>query len=446
MENVNFQCGSCGQLMAVAPSVLGQQVRCPHCQQVVLAPPTASLRVEPGGSPAGGLPAEPQLSIPNVSEVESIFTSPESNSDALFGGPPRGLVEMPPDPLPQPTMAPPLAQPPPVGPMDTTMSFAPPDPGPAGVDVPTDPDPAAFALGPGMASGEPASAAVDDDVLARAIPKPKIRPPKDKGGWIIALLIVPLISYSILATIAVIYLRFFQAPSTNQPHPLEMFPDLEGENPGVRPGKKGKVSLRFHDQLQEKDLPAHLRTTLGKAIQVGDVEVTPLSVEFRKIQFLTPGYKPQPSETACCLLNLLVKNLSANSAFHPLDPYFERRWAEVKGTSKAGMPFTYLTIGNQRYYGGPIRTEEREDRHDTIQGQNLERELQPGESFRTFVCTSPDDAVKEAVERTKQPMLWRVQVRRGLVQTPHRGEVAACAVVGIEFTRDQIQEGKPGLD
>jgi hypothetical protein len=223
-----------------------------------------------------------------------------------------------------------------------------------------------------------------------------------------------------------------------------MFPDIEGENPGVRPAK-GKLGKRFRDHL-EKDLPPQLRTTLGKAIQVGDLEVVPLSVSWRKINFVTPGYKPEPSETESLVLNLLLKNTSASSAFHPLDPYFERRWTLVPSASKADMPFTYLTVGKERFYGGPIRAEERKERRETIGGQNLDRELQPGESLKTFVCTSPDDAVKQAVEQTTQPMLWRVQIRRGLVQTPHRGEVPACAVVGIEFTRNQVHEGKPGVD
>ena len=37
MATVNFQCGHCAKLMAVNATFLGQQVRCPHCQQVVVA-------------------------------------------------------------------------------------------------------------------------------------------------------------------------------------------------------------------------------------------------------------------------------------------------------------------------------------------------------------------------------------------------------------------------
>src|SRR5262249_45950255 len=39
METVNFTCGHCGKLLAVSKQHLGQQVRCPHCQQGGVAPP-----------------------------------------------------------------------------------------------------------------------------------------------------------------------------------------------------------------------------------------------------------------------------------------------------------------------------------------------------------------------------------------------------------------------
>jgi hypothetical protein len=309
--------------------------------------------------------------------------------------------------------------------------------GPTSVDAPSEPDVAGFGLGAdGPTAADAAQAAVADNVLAQAIPRHQIRAPVDKGGWLIALLIVPLISYSILATIAVVYLRFFQQPASNQPHPLEMIPDMEGENPGVRPAKK-KVSINFHGR-PENDLPAHLRTGLNTPIRIGDIELTPLAVQFRTIDFLIPPSKPEPSANPSLVLSLRLVNRAKDVAFHPLDPFFERRWKEIKGESKVGMPFTYLAVGNQRFFGGPISVEEWEERHERIKGQNLERELQPGETQETFICTSPDDAVQQAVAKTTQPMLWRVQVRRGLVRTPNRGELPASAVVGVEFTRDEI--------
>ena len=352
MDTVNIRCGHCSQIMTVGANVLGQQVRCPHCQQVVLVPATITPVpvVAPSPAPAGPVSApapQPddqseitQISVPAVSEIESIFASPESNSDALFGGPPRGLVEMPPpDPLPPGPAEPP--SPPLLGSMEPTMTY---QVGTAarsgdGTEVTTEPDPSAFQIGPPLHSAEEAaSTEIDTEALARAIPKPQIRAPADRGGWLIALLVVPLISYSILATIAVVYLRFFHSAPTTQPHPLEMIPDIEGEKPGAKRVNK-EVSVKFHGR-QEKDLPAQLRTTLRKPIRIGDLEVTPVSVELRTIEFIVRGKDPVRSETPTLVLNLHLKNVSKDVAFHPLDPYFVRRWKEIKDESKEGMPFT----------------------------------------------------------------------------------------------------------
>ena len=59
MQTVNFQCGHCGKLLAVQRQHLGQQVRCPSCQQIVVAPTAGvvgSRFVEPGELVAAGTP------------------------------------------------------------------------------------------------------------------------------------------------------------------------------------------------------------------------------------------------------------------------------------------------------------------------------------------------------------------------------------------------------
>src|SRR5207248_5445861 len=103
------------------------------------------------------------------------------------------------------------------------------------------------------------------------------------------------------------------------------------------------------------------------------------SVERRHIEFIAPHSEPVRSDKECLVLNLHLRNVSDDTAFHPLDPYFVRHWEEVPDESKAGMPFTYLTVGKARFYGGPITLAEREERHETIRGQRLERLLQPGD-------------------------------------------------------------------
>ncbi len=57
METLTFQCGHCNKLMAVGTAHLGQQVRCPHCQQVVVAPSQpAPATHAPAESPFGVAP------------------------------------------------------------------------------------------------------------------------------------------------------------------------------------------------------------------------------------------------------------------------------------------------------------------------------------------------------------------------------------------------------
>src|SRR5580700_10530438 len=92
MNNIQFKCGQCGNLMAVGPALLGKQVRCPHCRQVVLAPTSIPAAPAPQPAPAG--PSFPET--PPV-ENESIFTPPERTSDDLFDhSPPTSSLELQP--------------------------------------------------------------------------------------------------------------------------------------------------------------------------------------------------------------------------------------------------------------------------------------------------------------------------------------------------------------
>src|SRR5215469_509745 len=98
METVNFQCGHCRQLLAVSKQHLGQQVRCPHCQQVVVAPPqeAAVPPSAPVPPPQDPFSAAFSFAPPKPEEHDSIFSAP-AESDDLFGPAMSGKVEMPPD-------------------------------------------------------------------------------------------------------------------------------------------------------------------------------------------------------------------------------------------------------------------------------------------------------------------------------------------------------------
>ena len=79
-----------------------------------------------------------------------------------------------------------------------------------------------------------------------------------------------------------------------------------------------------------------------------------------------------------------------------------------------------------------------------VVGQELERELKPGEEMETFICTDPEDKrLEEALRRHKGALLWRVQLRRGSVVHGDR-RIPCTAVIGVEFESSDINNSPAG--
>jgi phage FluMu protein Com len=483
METVNIQCGHCGNLMAVEIAFLGQQLRCPHCQEIVDAPVPHQE-----GPPAEALPAvlpsvnsspveTPPVDSPAVSPVandligpalsegmahfqitppvdqDSIFSLNESSGDGLFDDP-LPQVEMPLEAgwMPLSNQTPPLApaaelpaplreEAMPLPPISSAESGS----APSQVEETTasySPE-AANAFAPSsipvdaLPAGESATAETfsapslsSTNSQSSILPISAVRMPKTRP-WLVPLLIIPLISYSILATIAAAILY---AEKQRQVHPLEAIPD-QGENKGATRSKTGAV--RLPDPA--RDLPNRLKVALGDSIRIGDLEVTPEKVERRQIKYESrrQGSSPDPTRYDALALVLHLKNISQDVVFKPMDPYFTRQWKPKNGGL---MPYTYLAVGDHHFYGGPLSMQDVRDHQLSVAGQDLDQELRPGEEFTTFICTDPDDPLKKALDRynDSDPLLWRVQVRRGLVRV-HERDVPATAVIGVQFSRKSIQ-------
>jgi len=254
------------------------------------------------------------------------------------------------------------------------------------------------------------------------------------GGLFIALVLIPLISYAILATIAVVIL-FLRPPPED---PLERLPDLEGDYKGAAHEKHGSIS---YDRVSPKaELPAKLKVSLDHTIRVGEIEVTPIKVELFRIRIQHPQFATEPAGNEDSLvLRLRFRNVSKDETFTPLDPFFDRRW---KGLSHGGKPYTFLQIGDKKLYGGPLPWKPGRplDSRETIEGQDF-RSLDPGHESISLVCTDPEEQVVRLLRAHSGPLLWRVQVRRGFVQVGER-EISATAVVGVVFTEKDIQRPK----
>jgi hypothetical protein len=159
MQTVQFQCGHCGSTMGVNIEFLGQEVRCPTCQQVVVAPAAADQ-----------FPPEPS---PTSDSTEKLF-----------------LANLQSAPIGDPPMEPQLAAP--SGPAEPA-----PAPEPVAKTHEEAPTPHASSL-PWHDSAT--SAADASSLVARA--------QRQAGGGISWLWLLPLLSYSILATAAAVYIYF----------------------------------------------------------------------------------------------------------------------------------------------------------------------------------------------------------------------------------------------
>jgi len=286
----------------------------------------------------------------------------------------------------------------------------------------------AFLHGPGGKSTDTADAsAMPADSFLRHLPRRSV-PSGMRGSMFIALVVIPLISYAILATIAVLIL-YLRPPQPS----LEYLPDVEGDLQGARRQKHSSTSYERLDP--DAPLPDRLKIDLKHSLRLGDVEVTPLRVEWSPLKIRHPDLTEDLLGEAL-VLHLKLKNVSQDVAFSPTDPYFDRQWKSTQDSK----PYTFLEIGKERIVGGPLpwQAGRRLDERPVLEGQ-VYQVLPPGAQIETFVCTPPGDVTIDRLAELKEPLLWRVQVRRGLVHVGAR-DVPATAVVGVEFRSADIQK------
>jgi len=511
MQTVTFTCLHCNNLMAVSTEFLGQHVRCPTCNQIVQAPAVAPAPI--AATPSVVPPFE-ELSIesPRQETHESIFG--ETHDEDLFGTPPP-KIEIPPD-MPTATPSangsshtqfadyPPPSQPAAPAGVDANTGFANPlvDNPPAAIaettEMPTirggnpfEDAPAASA--PSQATADPffsdagaetSSApappatenwAAEEPAQKDSLPRQQltVRQPHDtletqKSHKMFLMILLP---YAVIMTLIAGYyaFKYFGGQST---HPLEYVPDVTPEYP--RGSDKKSVKMPPPDQ----ELPDKLKVHLGNTLAIGDLEVTPERIEYRKIaayQKLTGKAPTVEASPRCLVLTMRVKNTSTDVWFRPTDGYFDRMfksdskdypreldrknirdntprlYVTVNGkredASKEQHPYDFIDVGNKRYYGGCILHPVDHDKFNPLP-VGLEREymdgqendikpLNPGEERRLVFAAYPKNGVASEATNHKGPMTWRVLLRRGLVNYKGK-DLSVCAVIGVEFNASDI--------
>jgi hypothetical protein len=461
MPAITFQCGNCKNLMAVEDHLLGQQVRCPHCQQVVVVPestPSTPPSSEPTPATVSGpaafssFPVDFPAGSPGIAphHEEDIFTPPTHASDDLFGG--VGLqpaVVIPPEPPAehkQGDEAGPAErfEVQPAQTITTTHPSAPDIPSMAQTEgTPPPPDGTEPFASPSNAWPEATPSTATDlpvetpgDVLTRQV----ARRAKSESLFT-TYLIIFLIPYAIFVTgvAAYFYLRMLDMQQ-RAPHPLEYLRDT-GENP---PAKRG--SSMIESVSPDTNLPSRLQVALGQSLTIGDLQIQPLKVERRRLTICSENRQVRPQETAqdALVLTLRLHNLSDDVLFTPTDPVFDRQWKEEYGSSR---PYTLLEMNGKKFFGGPIAWRPRSNRgafraddpREYVKGQESDNQaLKPGADRTCIFCTDPGNReILQTLQGSKGPLVWRLHLRRGLVDVGDR-EVSATAVIGVVFDKKDI--------
>jgi len=232
-------------------------------------------------------------------------------------------------------------------------------------------------------------------------------------------------------TLLAIYGLFLKSGDPPAGHPFENIPDTFGEND---PASRKKVSLyRFKT---DGPLPANLRAELGGKIDVGQLEITPVRVEKRLLEMFKEDKSGKKqlgqSPNKALVLRLKIKN-NSDLAFCPVDPAFNRKNAQ---------PLTRIVVPGvaEQFTQGLAEWPFTSGRQYEKEQENDSKPLAPGETREYCIYTATSDAkVVNAVQKAKEPVLWRVQLRRGV--TEYNGKsVPVTALIGVEFRGSDVKD------
>ena len=240
----------------------------------------------------------------------------------------------------------------------------------------------------------------------------------------LTILLIVVGSYASAVTIVLVYMLVFGRISA-----LESLPDMRPPT-----NKNGDISWQFNPA--SNNLPSGHVLSLGDSQRFGSVRVTPVRVTRGPLKFEhytgQAGMARDPSEP---VLKLWVKfeNVSRDQTFIPLDPWvlFTRRSIDMGRIIQANG---FLSLEANRkdpkatryfFFDMPIHSEFR------IAGQNLNRELSPGENVETFIPSEED------ARSLSGSLVWRFQFRKGYNRQSERG---VTTLVDVRFNSSDIKD------
>jgi hypothetical protein len=236
--------------------------------------------------------------------------------------------------------------------------------------------------------------ASDDDHLAEA-----------RVPW--ALLV--LLSYASAVTLALTWVLWTGRTSRSADSPPAGASQAETESVPkvVNPSPVGKLP----------PLPAENVASLENAVQMGELEVTPLGISVTRLDLVRSIDPPdwRREESASLVLRLKLRNISRDHAFAPLERRFVRE--QTSGLDRAMI----VTSQEQGINLFPLAV----DSEWSIEGQDF-AVLKPGESVETLIASEPG-----AADRLSDAMTWHVRIRTGPFRTD---------VLGVRFNKGDVEQ------
>ncbi|WP_339732286.1 hypothetical protein [uncultured Gimesia sp.] len=244
------------------------------------------------------------------------------------------------------------------------------------------------------------------------------------------------LTYALAATIMVAMLLY--AKYLGDPHQLESLPDLKP------PIKNDEIALQLVPENAEMP-PGHTLKLGGPGRRFGNILVTPLRITRGPLEFEHyTGDTSKTREPSQDVLKLYLKfeNVSSDQTFEPLDQKLLLTRVSGKTQESSLRANNFVSrVDQKRTDGKRVLTYDMPPSWEwNLKGQNINQEakpqnLEPGESFETYVATN-----EEGIDDLKGELVWRLQLRKGYNSQSYRGVTTLIEVV---FNSDQIETEAP---
>jgi hypothetical protein len=403
---IELECGSCGRRIHVEASE--GVVVCPHCRTALQVP-------EPGDFNSRQPDAGDAKTMPVVTAAESA-TDVESESPSQFAF--LELEQHEPAAVPDSKVFPGF----PIGVDDLPDSDSPTtQDNPSWPQVVQESPAATTSVEPAVSSSPTATANVTQAGPAREADVTSAAPTQGVPRF----LFVMLAGYASAVTIALIWLWW----TRGRVHPLESLPDV-------------KPWSQYHIIDEAAPLAPKHTLRLGETRRFGDVEITPLRVTLGPAMLVSlSAEKREDADNAKSTFPLLklwlrIRNVSDDQAFRP----FGRELLRLPGGTRHDRFNTFVCRTDQQRENGErvlVYHLWQEERDLALQGQQVDRELAPHETYQTYIASSD-----QGIDELKGDLVWRVHFRKGLNPKTGRG---VTTLIDVAFHSDNIQDESPEL-